>query len=415
MTEPVEIGRFDPATAGRGCRMTLGDLNGDGRIEVVAFQPNGGIDDRYVPHEARCVTAFDLAGNVLWQHGTPDPEVRGSGADIPVQVHDIDGDGRLEVLCVSGGAFRILDGATGEERESRPLPDPDAHDCIIACDLAGAGRATDVLLKDRYKRMWAMDANWNVLWTHAGNLGHYPWPHDFDGDGRDEILAGYDLLDPDGRVRSSCQPLEDHADCAIVGRVLPDEPGDQVVIGGSVTVLYSGDGRELWRYEGSKESQHVALGRFRPETDDVCVAGLDRIERGRNGIDGIFVLSSSGEALWKEDRQVRGWLTIIQTLSNWAGDGKDHILAYRRRGGLMPALYDGHGNAVVTFPFDGNAVFADCFGRGRTDVILYTDEEVRVYGSKPFDFSKPASGSALVHPKRLSHQTLYPGGEYPSD
>ena len=43
--------------------MMMGDLDGDGRMELVTFQPDGGIDDRYIPHEARCLTAFDLTGD----------------------------------------------------------------------------------------------------------------------------------------------------------------------------------------------------------------------------------------------------------------------------------------------------------------------------------------------------------------
>jgi hypothetical protein len=35
-------------------------------VEFATFQPDGGIDDRYVPHEAQCLTAFDLYGNILW-------------------------------------------------------------------------------------------------------------------------------------------------------------------------------------------------------------------------------------------------------------------------------------------------------------------------------------------------------------
>ncbi|MEE2753168.1 MAG: hypothetical protein VX910_04225 [Candidatus Latescibacterota bacterium] len=413
--QPIEVGRIDIQPGGNGCRVTLGDLNGDGRMEFLTFQPDGGIDDRYVPHEAQCLTAFGLSGDVLWQVGSPDPDVKGSRSDIPVQIHDIDGDGKLEVLCVMGGKYRILDGATGHEKQAFYLPDQDAHDCIVVCNLTGDDHSGDVILKDRYRRVWALDRNWDILWQYEGNPGHYPWPHDFDGDGRDEIMAGYDLLDHDGSKLWSCRPLDDHADCMIVCRPMPDIPGDQIAIGGSVTVLYSHVGKELWRYEGSKESQHVAVGQFRESESELQIVGLDRIERGKNGIDGMFLLSSKGEEIWKEDRQVRGWLTIVSTLSNWDGTGKDHILAYRRRGGLMPSLYDGEGLPVVTFPLDGYVVYADLFGRDLTDVLIYVNGEARVYSSEAYDLDQPPPSKRLPHPKRLSHQTLYPGGEYPSE
>ena len=61
--EAVLVGTVDISAAGNATRMLLGDLDGDGRMEMVLKQPDGGIDDRYVPHEVQCLTAFDLEGN----------------------------------------------------------------------------------------------------------------------------------------------------------------------------------------------------------------------------------------------------------------------------------------------------------------------------------------------------------------
>ena len=412
--EPMLVGTVDISAAGNGTRMLLGDLDGDGRMEMVLKQPDGGIDDRYVPHEVQCLTAYDLEGHQLWQVGTPDPEVRGSGSDIPAQIHDIDGDGLPEVVCVMEDQLRILDGRTGEVKDVYDLPDPDAHDCIVICNLTGADHPQDIILKNRYRKMWAMDKNFELLWTHEGNPGHFPWPHDFDDDGCDEIMAGYDLLDHDGKKLWSCRSLDDHADCIWVGNVdgNPDS-GDHIVIGGSVTVMYDWKGNEVWRYEGSIESQHVALGQFREDSSDILIAGLDRIERGRNGIDGMFLLSARGEELWKEDRSTRGWLTILDTIHNWDGHQRDHILAYRRGGGILPGLYDGYGNRVSTFPVDGYVVFADLLGHGRQDVIVYARNMASIFSSQICDLSRSESGRPLPQNKRLSHATLYPGGEYP--
>ena len=412
--EPVLAGTIDLSAAGNGTRMLLGDLDGDGRMEMVVKQPDGGIDDRHVPHEVQCLTAYDLEGNLLWQVGKPDPAVRGSGSDMPAQIFDIDHDGLPEVLCVMEDRFKILDGRTGTQKAAYDLPDPDAHDCIIICNLTGANHPQDIILKDRYRRMWALDKDFNLLWTFEGNPGHFPWPHDFDGDGCDEVMAGYDFLDHDGEKLWSCRDLEDHADCLWVGNVDGNpESGDQIVIGGSVTVMYDRHGNERWRYGGSIESQHVALGRFRPDSSEILVAGLDRIERGRNGIDGMFLLSAEGKELWKENRTTRGWLTIIDTLHNWDGRHTDQILAYRRGGGLLPGLYDGYGNRTATFPVNGNVVFADLLGQNRQDAIVYTADTASVFSSRECDLSRSDSGAPLPQNKRLSHTTLYPGGEFP--
>ena len=272
------IGTVEIAAAGGG-KGLLGDIDGDGRMELVIVQGNSGIDDRYVPHQVSCVTAYRLTGELLWQVGTP-MEVPGNfGSDFPAQIYDWDGDGKLEILCVMEKRFCVLDGCTGALKQSHELPAPYAHDCILIANLSGGKRASDVILKDRYRHMWALNNRFELLWTHEGNIGHFPWVYDVDGDGYDEVMAGYDLLDHDGKVRWSCHDLDDHADCLWVG----DVNGDgklEIAVGGSVTCLYSADGEELWRYDGSIESQHIALGKFLPGEKGLQVAGLDRIRRG---------------------------------------------------------------------------------------------------------------------------------------
>ncbi|PJN51006.1 hypothetical protein PAEAM_50950 [Paenibacillus sp. GM1FR] len=330
--QPYEIARLNISQAGERCKMLLGDLNGDGRLEMLLVQADGGIDDRYVPHQVCCLTAFDLEGTLLWQVGTPDPDAGGPGSDYPAQVADWDGDGNNEVLCVMDKQFLVLDGRTGEIKETRDLPGDEAHDCIILTNLTGNQQKMDIILKDRYKTLWALDHDFNLLWKHEGNPGHFPWVYDIDGDGKDEVMAGYDMLDHDGTLLWSCHNLDDHADCIWFGDV--DGDGEvEIVIGGSVTVMMDRYGNEKWRYEDSIESQHIALGHFCTGMIGLQIAGLDRIVRGdENGKDGMFMLDSAGQEIWKENRTTPGWLTIIEPVCNWDEGGLDYILAYRRGG-----------------------------------------------------------------------------------
>ncbi|WP_406603202.1 hypothetical protein [Neobacillus dielmonensis] len=413
--EPVLLTKIDISEAGFRSKMLIGDLNGDGRMEMLMVQADGGIDDRYVPHQVQCLTSFDLEGNLLWQTGVPDLDAGGPGSDYPAQIYDIDGDGKNEVLCVMDKKFTILDGAAGTVKKQYDLPDPEAHDCIIIANLSRNPYPQDIILKNRYNKLWAFDNDFNLLWTHSGNVGHFPWVYDFDGDGYDEVMAGYDFLNHKGQKQWACHNLEDHADCIWVADVYetPSE-NKQLIIGGSVTVMYDHTGNEIWRYEGSIESQHVCVGKFRKDIPGLQIAGLDRIIRGRggnkNGKDGMFLLDAHGNEICKENRQSEGWLTIIDTVTNWDDSDLDYILAYRRGDGVLPGLYDGYLQPVFTFPVDGYVVHGDLYGMGKEQIIIYDDHHAFIFSHS--QNTEKVSNRSLLQTKRLYSSTLYPGGEY---
>lgn len=95
---------------------------------MVFVPADGDIDDRYVPHQITCVTAYRLDGN-----------------------------GALEIVCVMKKKFCVLDGKTGACKKQYDLPGEEAHDCIILADLTGRGARRDVILKELYFRMWALN------------------------------------------------------------------------------------------------------------------------------------------------------------------------------------------------------------------------------------------------------------------
>lgn len=410
------IASIDIEAAGGG-KGLLGDIDGDGRMELVIVQANGDIDDRYVPHQVTCVTAYRLDGTMMWQVGQPVDNPGGFGSDFPAQIYDIDGDGNLEILCVIDKKFHIIDGKTGSIKKTHDLPSDEAHDCILIANLTGQDRPQDIILKDRYFNMWAMDNDFNLLWTHKGNLGHYPWASDVNGDGYDEIMAGYDLLNHKGEILWSCEDLDEHADCIWVGDINGDGK-PEIAVGGSVTCIYDAEGNELWRYDGSIESQHIALGKFIKDEPGLQLVGLDRISRGDgykgqySGKDGMFLLDNQGREIWKEDRQTKGWLTIVETLQGWNGEDQDYILAYRRGGGVNPTLYNGEMEALVTFDHDGYVLHGDLFGRDKEDIIIYTDKKAYIYSGSDYDINDQPSNKPIPQPKRLYSSTLYFGGEY---
>ena len=140
--------------------------------------------------------------------------------------------------------IRILDGRTGTIKKSAKTPfsdDDDADligvpyqtyaferinpDGIRICNFRGKERPADILIKDRYCRIYALDEDLNVMWKFKSptNTGHCPLPIDIDGDGKDELLVGYKLLDSDGQMLWSYPISEDHTDEIVAGKWMPCE------------------------------------------------------------------------------------------------------------------------------------------------------------------------------------------------
>ncbi len=414
--DPVLAAQVDVSPGGPNTRLLVGDVTGDGRRDLVTMQPDSGFDDAREPHEVVALTAFDLVEGIIWQIGDPDSDADVSAADMPAQIVDIDADGFNEVVAVMGGMFRAFDGRDGSEKFARDLPDPNAHDAIIIANFSGNPQPQDVVLKDRYDQVWAFDRDWNQLFNYVGTVGHYPWPYDWDEDGRDELMAGCNYLDHDGTFVWSCDgALDGTADAVFTGDLdqNPDN-GAEILVGGGDTLANGWEGNQHWSYD-TVEAQNVVLGDFRPDLPGLEVAGLDRVSRADGGQDALFLLSAQGEELFFEDREPgSGWNTIVQTLSNWDGSGRDFILAYSRGEETLPALYDGHFSVVATFAEPtAHFMHADLCGDEREEIIMYTDTAAELYATGDCDLAAEVTGTPRPQVKGLYNWTRWWGGEYP--
>ena len=390
--------KIDLKTFGTSRQIRFGHLTGTDEWYVVLAQMQKRIcRDAY--GFISCLTAIDLEGNVLWQLGEPSDKTEELGkvsADMAFQVYDIDGDGRDEVIVGWDFEIRILDGRTGNIKKSAKTPfsdDDDADligvpyqtyaferinpDGIRICNFRGKERPADILIKDRYCRIYALDEDLNVMWKYKSptNTGHCPLPIDIDGDGKDELLVGYKLLDSDGQMLWSYPISEDHTDEIVAGKWMPGEDEGHFACVSGTEGFFIGDfyGNIVAR-DMIGHAQRVSIANYCPEREgrEIVVTNY----WGHQGV--IFLYDCYGNQIWEMENEMNG--NILAPV-NWDGDGTELILtnADAKKGGLL----NGKGVRAVEFPDDGHPVLCceslDLTGDERDELVVWDYHSMYIY------------------------------------
>ncbi len=387
--KPVLWKRAHTDGFGVGRNLRFGDLDGDGRKDVLVCQPvHHGPKD--TASEVSCLTAMTFDGSQLWQVGTPDPWKNHLTNDVAFQIHDIDGDGRNEVVYCRGMELIIAEGATGETRLKIPTPDMPANtkkpynqsprilgDSLFFCDFRGRGRAGDIVLKDRYQSFWVYDERLNLQWQAQCNTGHYPCAADVDKDGKDELAMGYSLFDDDGTLLWTLDTeLKDHDDGVAMVALKPGREAAPVFV-----CAASDEGMFLADMKG-KILKHLYLGHvqnpgiadFRPDLPGLEVATVNFW--GNQGI--IHFYDADGEVYHDFEPFQHG--SLCQPV-NWTGARGEYVLlsANVEDGGL----FDGWGRCVVKLPADGHpdmcCAALDVTGDCRDELVVWDPYELWVY------------------------------------
>jgi len=287
IVEPAAVIAIDPEYA--GAWTVAGDLDGDGQVELVQAR----LWEQNDTHAVVAVSAYRLDGSVLWRWGNPAEGVAALHSDAPCQIHDWNCDGRPEVVLATRTHVVVLNGATGAELWRFATPDPEAADCLVFARLSGAER-DDVLLKDRYHRIWAYTWDGRLLWTVTDPGGmktaHQPYPVDLDGDGRDAIIVGYAVLDHDGKLLWALDGVAlklggGHLDCA---RVLQRGPRPEdwrlafACCADNALLCLDGRGRLVWEQRGL-HFESLFIGRLIPGCEDAQIlVDIDHAEPGKS-------------------------------------------------------------------------------------------------------------------------------------
>lgn len=390
--------KIDLKNFGTSRQVRFGHLLGDGSWQIVLAQMQKRVSrDAY--GFISCLTAIDLEGNVLWQLGEPSEQTEELGkvsADMALQVYDIDHDGVDEVIVGWDFEIRILDGQTGKVKRSvkTPIADQDDEgligapfntyaftrlnpDGIRICNFRGLPEPSDILIKDRYCRVWALDDQLNLLWKYKSptNTGHCPLPVDVDGDGKDEVLVGYRLLDSDGKELWSYPITEDHTDEIVPGRWMPgDDNGYFACVCGTQGFFIGDFYGNIVARDMIGHAQRVSVANYCPEREGMEIAVTNFW--GHQGC--IFLYDARGNQIWEMENEMNG--NIIAPV-NWDGSGAELILtnADPARGGLL----NGDGVRAVTFPKDGHPTLCceaiDLTGDERDELIVWDYRSMYIY------------------------------------
>ena len=398
---------------GVGRNLRFGDLDGDGEPDVLVTQVK-----RHGPGDANsevgCMTAMTFDGERLWQIGKPDGANAELTNDVGVQIHDINNDGKNEVIYCKNFEIVVAEGHTGKTLYKTPTPrvtnkDPNETqnifdrilgDCLFFCDLSGKGYDGDIIIKDRYKRVWAYNSNLQLLWYNFINTGHYPYAYDIDGDGKDEVAIGYSLIDDDGSIIWSLdEKLNDHADGIAVVRY---KEGAEPVILCSASdegIFFADKNGNILKHHYLGHVQNPAVANFR---DDL--PGLETVSINFWGNQGIInFFDAEGEPYLAIEPNQYGSMCLPV---NWTGDSEELFVlnANVDEGGI----YDGFGRKVLGFPDDGhpdmcNAVL-DITGDCRDEIVVWDHHKIWVYSQD----DSPKTGK-LYKPERnpLSNYSNY--------
>jgi rhamnogalacturonan endolyase len=395
--------KFDTPGFGAGRNARFGDLDGDGVPDMLIAQNIPRIRaDAF--DQISCLTAVTLDGKVLWQKGRPDPRNGLLTNDTPFQIHDIDGDGHNEVVVVRDFQLQILDGRTGEVRrwvwmpkmpatdKERPY-ETEAGDSIAFVNFSGNPARHEILVKDRYTHFWIYNNKLELLWKGDGQTGHYPYPFDIDGDGRDKMVIGYSLWDHAGhQLWSRDSEITDHADGIMMGNLSPDPKAEpRVYASGSDEgfMMFDIHGKIL-KHIRVGHNQSPSVGKYRMD-----LPGLQYISVNFWKNPGIVTLFDWDGNILAQEEPIHSGAPMLPV--NWRGDGQEFVLlsGNSREGGMI----DGHLRRVVMFPDDGHPDLAanvlNVTGDQRDEIVLWDQQRVWTYTQ-----DRPFTGSRIYDPIR---------------
>jgi rhamnogalacturonan endolyase len=374
------------------------DINRDGKTEFIGI-----VEDFLAPDYVSIagIGVYDHEGRELWYSGDPSRPVKRLDYNVAFQVADINGDGKLEILYTQNFEIRIADALTGQILNSAPTPEAVKGtedrfprilgDSIHVCNLRGAAAGRDFLIKDVYFNLWAYTCDLKPLWHRQLNTGHYCRAADINGDGRDEIMAGYSCLDADGNTLwtvPGADPLHnrypgsEHADSLWIGRFKegPDAPIEIVIAASDLGFNLLDVHGNLLARDLCGHAQALSIARFRKDIPGRQFLVLDFWGNTDLGIlyDCFGRRLATCEFPGLDPYPVKWDLTGEALFSSPSGG----------------VLIDGYFNPVVEIPRAGGACpnFCDVDGDGLDEVLIRKGNDIEIWGRDRIIGRRPVPG-----------------------
>ena len=274
-------------------------------------------------------------------------------------------------------------------------------DAIRIVNVSGHARPEEIMIKDRYSRLWIYDKDLNFEWMFTEfNTGHFPYGYDFNGDGKEEIFSCYNMVSSDGKLSWKLPIHTDHTDEIIVGKMDPDRDEFIAIVSGWEGFMMVDKQGNIMVRDINGHGQRISTGNYCPEKRgmEICTTTY----WGNQGI--VYLYDCKGNEIWHREDGGNG--NIISPV-NWSGDGTELILLNGNvtYGGMI----DGDGDRVVVFPDDGHpdlcAEVIHLTGDARDEIVLWDEHKMYLYTQ---DRPCECSGKEYV-PEKYPH---YNGSNY---
>ncbi len=335
------------------------------------------------------------SGKLLWTIGETNNSFDNTmiSCDLPFQIADIDNDGKLEIIYARNFEVRIIDMLTKELKKTMKTPiikgDPNVKnepfyrlnvDAIRVADFEGLGYKGDFIIKDRYQNVWAFSYknNFKELFRYNHkNTGHFPYVFDFDNDGKDELLIGYDLINSDGKMIWSLPMNSDHTDEIIYCKLKNDLEEKFVLASGNEGMNIINRDGTIFKHNEIGHAQRISVAKY-----DLNKSGLQIMATAFWGSDGIVCIYDYNGNLLKQ-MEVGDNGSVITPIM-YDGINTLALLHAGKNGGLIDSELD----RVVLFPDDGHPYTSsevfDIDGDGIDEILCWNLNELWVYKAKNY-------------------------------